>query len=187
MRIVAGKYRGRRLAVPEGQGTRPTGDRVREAIFNILAHGWFEQGTTGLRVLDVFAGTGALGLEALSRGAEFALFMEIDADARGLIRQNIEALELTGHTKIFRRDATSPGEIGSMAPFDLVFLDPPYGKGLGEQALAALRDGGWLAENAVAILEEKAGQDIEVPSGFTAEDHRTYGDTQVLVLRRDEG
>lgn len=183
MRIVSGRFRGRRLAVPKGQGTRPTSNRVRESIFNILSHGDYGENLENTRVLDVFAGTGALGLEALSRGAAYVLFMEHDADARALIRENVEAFELTGHSKIFRRDATNPGPIGNMPPFDLVFLDPPYGQGLGERALAALRDGQWLAPNAVVVLEEKVGTDIVITAGFAAEDERNYGDTRVLFLR----
>lgn len=186
IRIVAGKFRGRRLAVPDGKGTRPTSDRVRESIFSILSHGLFENGFDGLRVLDVFAGTGALGLEALSRGAAYALFMENDAGARALIRENIEALELTGHTKIFRRDATNPGPRENIPPFDLVFLDPPYAKGLGEHALTALRDGNWLTETALAVLEEKADIEVAIPAGFSLQDKRTYADTQVLFLRRSK-
>jgi len=185
IRVVAGTFRGRRLAAPGGTATRPTSDRVREAIFNVLAHGMFENGLAGSRVLDVFAGTGALGLEAMSRGAAYALFMEHDVEARALIRENVEALELTGHTKIYRRDAVNPGPVGTMQPFDLVFLDPPYSKGLGEKSLIALHEGQWLADNALAILEEKAGIDIEIPDGFKVQDHRTWGDTQVHFLHRE--
>ncbi|MEL7542913.1 MAG: RsmD family RNA methyltransferase, partial [Pseudomonadota bacterium] len=137
----------------------------------------------GLRVLDVFAGTGALGIEAISRGAVYALFMETDAGARARIRENVEALGLTGETKIFRRDATSPGPVGALAPFNLCFLDPPYAKGLGERAVAALAKGQWLAPHAVIVMEEKADVDIICPDDFEAIEARTWGETQVVFWR----
>lgn len=182
MRIVAGRFRGRPLAAPSDAGTRPTSDRVREAVFNILAHGIADFDVTGARVIDLFAGTGALGLEALSRGASFCLFVEEDAEARALIRRNVEAFGLTGATKIFRRDATALGEAGNRGGFALAFLDPPYGKGLAQQALRALADG-WLLPGGVAVIEERAGLPLELPHGFTEIDSRTYGDTQVLFAR----
>lgn len=182
MRIVSGRFRGASLATPKGQDIRPTSDRVREAVFNILVHG-LEAEIEGARVLDLFAGTGALGLEAMSRGAAFALFVEEAAEARGLIRRNVEALGLTGVTKIFRRDATGLGPAGGIAPFSLVFADPPYGKSLGERALASASAGGWLAPGALAILEESAGAEFAAPSGFTLLDRRAYGDTAVYFLR----
>ncbi|MGD9866754.1 MAG: 16S rRNA (guanine(966)-N(2))-methyltransferase RsmD [Hyphomicrobiales bacterium] len=185
MRIVAGRFRGARLAAPKGQETRPTSDKVRQALFNILRHGVEDFELEGARVLDVFAGTGALGLEALSQGARFALFIDSDASARAAIRQNVEALSLTGETKIWRRDATSPGPAGTLDPFDLVFLDPPYGKGLGTQALPALREGGWIRPGAVCVLEERADAEMSAPEGFSKIDRRRYGDTQVLILRAD--
>src|SRR6476646_9244747 len=136
MRIVAGKFRGAGLEAPKGLATRPTSDRVRQALFNVLEHGAPHLDFEDLRVLDLFAGTGALGLEALSRGARFCLFVEERAEARAAIRRNVEALALTGITKIWRRDATKLGDLGALAPFDLVYLDPPYGRGLAEQSLA---------------------------------------------------
>ena len=183
MRIVAGKFRGRPLAAPDGQDTRPTSDRVREAVFNILAHGIADFSVEGARVLDLFAGTGALGIEALSRGAAYCLFVEEDAEARGIIRRNIEALELTGITKVFRRDATHLGDASNRGTFDLVFLDPPYGKGLGERALASAAQGRWLAPRAVAVIEERKGTTIALPPEFTPLDQRTWGDTHVLFTR----
>ena len=138
MRIVAGLFRGRRLHGPTWEGLRPTSDKLRESVFNILAHAYGDP-ITDARVLDLFAGTGALGCEALSRGAKFALFVDDGAEARGLIRANVEALSLTGVTKIFRRDASKMGEIGALAPFDLAFCDPPYGKGLAEKSIASAR------------------------------------------------
>lgn len=183
MRIVAGKLRGRALVTPEDERTRPTADRVREAMFNVLAHGIDNFDLQGARVLDLFAGTGALGLEAISRGAERCLFVEDDPHARGLIRQNVEAFGLTGVTRIWRRDATSLGPANPRDRFDLVFLDPPYGKGLGEQALTAARDGGWLDADAVIVLEERAETEIAWPEGFIALETRRWGATQVHFAR----
>jgi 16S rRNA (guanine966-N2)-methyltransferase len=183
MRIVGGKFRGRPLAAPGDERTRPTSDRVREAVFNILAHGIADFELAGARALDLFAGTGALGLEALSRGAVFCLFVEEDADARALIRRNIEALGLTGVTKIFRRDAANLGSAGRGGAFELVFLDPPYGQGASERALASAASGGWLTPGAIAVIEERRGVAIDLPVRFTALDARTWGDTQVVFAR----
>jgi 16S rRNA (guanine966-N2)-methyltransferase len=183
MRIVAGQFRGRPLAAPEGAHTRPTSDRVREAVFNILEHGIAGFSLAGLRVLDLFAGTGALGLEALSRGAAFCLFVEEDPAARGFIRRNIETLGLTGVTKVFRRNATDLGPAGNRGGFGLAFLDPPYERGLGERALSSAATGGWLAPGAVAVVEENRRATIALPPGFSALDRRTWGDTQVLFAR----
>ena len=183
MRIVGGRFRGRALATPSHEGLRPTGDRVREAMFNILLHGIDGFDIQGARVIDLFAGTGALGLEALSRGAGYCLFVEEAAEARALIRSNVEALGLTGATRIFRRDAADLGPAGNMTPYALAFLDPPYGKGLAEKALAELRSGGWLAQGAVAVVEERVGVDLALPEGFTEASRRVYGDTQVIFAR----
>jgi 16S rRNA (guanine966-N2)-methyltransferase len=183
MRIVTGRFRGFALAAPRSQAIRPTSDRVREAIFNILAHGIDDFELEGARVLDLFAGTGALGLEALSRGATHAHFVEDSVEARGLIRRNIETLGLTGATKIYRRDATRLGEIGTLRPFGLLFADPPYGKGLAEKALAAARAGGWLRDGAIAVVEERADAEFSPPEGFLPLDRRIYGDTAVHFLR----
>jgi 16S rRNA (guanine966-N2)-methyltransferase len=181
MRIVAGKFRGKLLTSPPDDSIRPTADRVRESMFNILASRLgpvFE----GVRVLDLFAGTGALGLEALSRGAAHVTFVDMGAEARGLIRDHIEAFGAGGITKLLRRDATDLGPPGSLKPFDLVFLDPPYGHGLGERALATLGPQGWLAPGATVVLEESAAATIEIPSGFTLEDRRIYGAAAVHFL-----
>ena len=182
MRIVAGRFKGAALAAPKSQATRPTSDRLRETVFNILAHG-LDVDLEGLRVLDLFAGTGALGFEALSRGARHCTFIEEGAEARGIIRRNMESLGLNGVAKIFRRDATRLGGAGTIEPFDLVFADPPYDKGLGEKALASAAAGGWLKPGAVCVLEERASADIEVPDGFTERDRRQAGDSQVVFLR----
>jgi 16S rRNA (guanine966-N2)-methyltransferase len=183
MRIVAGTLRGRAIAVPKHEGLRPTSDRVRESLFNILAHGIEGFAVPGARVIDLFAGTGALGLEALSRGAAFCLFVEESPEARALIRANIELFALTGVTRIFRRNATDLGPAGPVSPFTLAFLDPPYGQGLGESALASLAEGGWLLPGAVVVLEERASAMIQWPQRFRANDKRTYGDTQILIAR----
>jgi 16S rRNA (guanine966-N2)-methyltransferase len=138
MRIVGGKFKGRSIAAPSRQATRPTSDRVREAILNILAHGIAGFSLEGARVLDLFAGTGAMGLEALSRGARFCQFVDDSAAARGLIGGNADGLGVIGQCKIWRRDATKLGPCAPQPPFDLVFADPPYNKGLGQKALASL-------------------------------------------------
>ena len=183
MRIVGGKFRGRAITAPKHEGLRPTADRVRESLFNILEHGVEDFALEGARVIDLFAGTGALGLEALSRGAVFCLFVEGSPEARALIRDNIEALQLTGATRIFRRDATDLGPAGTMAPFGLAFLDPPYGKGLGERALVSLAEGGWLVPGAAIVVEERADAEIGLPPGYVEIDRRTWGDTQALIAR----
>ncbi|MEZ5958154.1 MAG: 16S rRNA (guanine(966)-N(2))-methyltransferase RsmD [Hyphomonadaceae bacterium] len=184
MRIVGGTFKGRAIAAPPGRGTRPTSDRARESVFNVLAHADWSNGLDGRRALDLFAGSGALGLEAMSRGAAFALFVENDAAARGVIRDNIEALGLFGTTRIHRRDATDLGvkPAGLGDPFDLVFLDPPYGKGLGERTLARLGDGGWITADAVIMLEVGADETPHVPA-FETLDERGYGAAKVLFLR----
>jgi 16S rRNA (guanine966-N2)-methyltransferase len=183
MRVVGGTFRGRALAAPRHEGLRPTSDRVRESVFNILLHG--VQGFTleGARVIDLFAGTGALGIEALSRGAGYCLFVEEQPEARALIRTNIETMGLTGVTRIFRRDATDLGPAGNMEPYRLALLDPPYGAGLGEKALAILRDGRWLEAGAIVMLEERASATIELPHGYTEIDRRSWGDTQAVFAR----
>lgn len=193
MRIVGGVHKGRALATPRDNRVRPTSDRTREAIFNVLAHADLssENGEPfeleGARVLDMFAGTGALGLEALSRGASFALFVEEHVESRGLIRENMESMGLTGIAKIYRRDATKMGDRPSSAgtPFSLLFADPPYGKGLAEKALISANEGGWLAPAALCVIEEAASSDFTVPDGFEELDRRRYGETMVIFLRKN--
>ncbi|MBZ9934739.1 16S rRNA (guanine(966)-N(2))-methyltransferase RsmD [Mesorhizobium sp. BR1-1-16] len=182
MRIVGGEWRGRTLGAPKSQAIRPTSDRLRESLFNVLAHG-YDHKVAGARVLDLFAGTGALGLEAMSRGASYALFVDEGVEARGLIRQNIETLGLTGRTRLFRRDATKLGPAGTVAPFDLVFADPPYDRGLGEPALASAVAGNWLAPGALIVLEEAADVIIEPVDGLERVERREAGDTQLLFFR----
>lgn len=181
MRIVGGEFRGRGLATPSGPGIRPTSDRVRQTVFDMLAHSYGDP-IRGGRVLDLFAGTGALGIEAISRGAAFVLFVDEGAEARGLIRANVDAFGLTGRTRIFRRDATRLGDTGTVAPFDVVFTDPPYGHGLGERALAAALAGGWLRPGAVAVLEEDAAVAVQPVGGFEMLESRRIGDTQVVFM-----
>jgi len=182
MRIVGGTFRGRPLAAPADQTIRPTSDRVREAVFNVLEHGLGEE-LQGARVLDLFAGTGALGLEALSRGASFCVFVEQSAEGRGLIRSNIEAMGLEGCTRILRRDATRLGIAGTVAPFGLVFADPPYGRGLGEAALDSARRGGWMRPGALCLVEEAAAAIFVPGEGFEIVDERRYGDTVMRFLK----
>ena len=181
MRIIAGKFRGKALLSPTDESIRPTSDRAREAMFNILASR-IGVHLDGLKVLDLFAGTGALGLEALSRGAASAVFVDIGAEARGIIRDHVEAFGAGGITKLLRRDATELGFAGTMGPFDLVFLDPPYGKGLGEKALASLAAGGWLAKDATIVLEEGAEVTLDLPPGFAVDDRREYGAAAVYFI-----
>ena len=183
MRIVAGKFRAKRIEAPKGLTTRPTSDRVRQALFNVLEHGAPQFDFAGARVLDLFAGSGALGLEAMSRGAPFCLFVEESADARASIRRNVEALSLTGVTKIWRRDATKLGEAGTMQPFDLIFLDPPYGRGLGLRTLQSAAAGGWIKDGAIAVLEDRADAEVELPAAFQGLDARIYGETKIVVMR----
>jgi 16S rRNA (guanine966-N2)-methyltransferase len=183
MRIVGGKFKGHSLATPDGKATRPTSDRTREAIFNVLTHGIGGFALEGARVLDLFAGTGALGLEALSRGARFCQFVDDNATARGLIRRNADSLGVIGQSKIWRRDATRLGPCAPQPPFDLVFADPPYGKGLGEKALVSLVEGGWLVPGAVVVLEESAKTEVADVAGLMLLGQRVYGDTQVRFYR----
>ncbi|MFG1180244.1 16S rRNA (guanine(966)-N(2))-methyltransferase RsmD [Xanthobacter versatilis] len=180
MRIVGGRLKGRALKGPSSSATRPTSDRLRESLFNMLAHAYGDP-CDGARVLDLFAGTGALGIEALSRGARFTLFVEEAAEARGLIRDNVEALGLTGVTKVFRRDATRLGDMGPGEPHGLVFCDPPYGKGLAEQALTSAVAGGWLAPDALVVVEERTGL-FTGPDGFREIERRAYDESELIFL-----
>jgi 16S rRNA (guanine966-N2)-methyltransferase len=182
MRVVGGKLRSRPIAAPKSQAVRPTSDRSREALFNILVHAYGDP-VTGARVLDLFAGTGALGIEAISRGAAYALFVDDGVEARALLRDNVETLGLGGVTRIFRRDATNLGPAHPVDPFDLAFLDPPYGKGLAEKALASAREGGWLKPQAVIVAEEATGAGFAAPNGFDELERRTYDDTEFVFLR----
>jgi 16S rRNA (guanine966-N2)-methyltransferase len=183
MRIVGGRLRGRTLAALSSTAIRPTADKLREALFNILVHR-YDDPITGARVLDLFAGTGALGCEAASRGAAFVLFVDDGAQARALQRQNVEALGLGGSSRIFRRDATRLGPVHPLAPFSLAFLDPPYGQGLAERALGSAREGGWLTQDALVVVEEATSAAFAAPDGYTELERRDYGDSQLIFLRQ---
>jgi 16S rRNA (guanine966-N2)-methyltransferase len=182
MRVVGGRLKGRHLASPSSRDIRPTADRLRESLFNILIHAYGDP-IAAARVLDLFAGTGALGIEAISRDANFALFVDNGPEARALLRNNVEALGLGGVTKVYRRDATHLGPAHPMEPFSLVFLDPPYGKMLAEKALASLRDGGWLTSRALLVVEEAKAAEFVAPDGFEQLERRVYDDTEFTFLR----
>jgi len=181
VRVIAGQFRGRALAAvgkgDQGGHLRPTNDRVRESLFSVLTHLDVIQGA---RVLDLFAGTGALGLEALSRGASHVSFVDDGRVAQGLIRKNIDLTQSGAQTDMMRRDATRLGACPE-APYDLGFLDPPYGKGMGGAALEAAFAGGWLAADALIVWEE--GSDIAAPDGFKTIDTRRFGSTWINLLR----
>ncbi len=185
MRIVGGTLKGRTIRTPEGRDTRPTSDRARESIFNILAHAEWAPPLDGARVIDAFAGSGALGFEAMSRGAAFCLFVETEAAARGCIRDNIEAFQLFGNIRIHRRSATDLGAkpAGLGAPFDLVFMDPPYGKGLVPLALEQLASGQWITPDALIVAETDSHEPALVAPGWTILDERIYGAARVSFLR----
>ena len=182
MRIVGGRLRGRVLAAPKSPAIRPTADRLREALFNILLHAYGDP-VTDARVLDLFAGTGALGLEALSRGAGFALLVDDAAPARALMRDNVATLGLGGAARIFRRDATGLGDVHPLEPFSLGFLDPPYRQGLAERALISAHAGKWLLTDALVVVEEAADAGFTSPAGFTEIERRRYDDTEFIFLR----
>jgi len=182
MRIVGGKLRSRPIAGPKSDAVRPTSDRLREALFNILTHSYGNP-VTGARVLDLFAGTGALGIEAISRGADYALFVDEGVEARALLRDNVESLGLGGVTRIFRRDASRLGPAHPLDPFSLIFLDPPYGKGLAEKSLISARDGGWLMPEALLVVEEAADAGFKTPEGFVELERRRYDDTEFTFIR----
>jgi 16S rRNA (guanine966-N2)-methyltransferase len=182
MRVAGGRLKGRNIASPTSREIRPTQDRLRESLFNILVHA-YDDPIEGARVLDLFAGTGALGIEAVSRGAAFALFVDNGAEARALLRNNVEALGLGGVTKVYRRDATDLGPAHPVEPFALVFCDPPYGKGLGEKSLTSLRAGGWLTQGALVVVEESKAAVFTAPDGFEELERRAYDDTEFVFLR----
>lgn len=182
MRIVGGEFRGRSLATPKTNDIRPTIDRTRESLFNIIGH-VYPQALDGGRVIDLFAGTGAVGLEALSRGCKSALFVENGVEGRGLLWENIDSLGLHGRARILRRDATRLGTANNIEPFHFLFADPPYGQGLGEGAMLSAHAGGWLAPGALAILEERADITPAVDPVFKLLESRTFGDTRMDFFR----
>ena len=185
MRIISGRFKGHPIAAPKGQNTRPTSDRARESLFNVLAHASWAPPLEGARVIDLFAGSGALGFEAMSRGAAFCLFVETDSAARGVIRDNVETLQLFGNTRIHRRSAVDlgakPAGVGS--PFTLAFLDPPYHKGLVTPCLETLVSGDWMAERALAVVETDASETFEHP-GWEVVDEREAGKAKLTMLQR---
>ncbi len=182
MRIVAGSHKGRRLAAPEGRDTRPTSDRVREAVFNILEHGLTWRGLDGARVADIFCGTGALALEALSRGAAHAVLVDNNRTALDVARRNVETCDEIGNVTLLMNDATRPMP-RPRHPVDLAFLDPPYRSDDARPTLEALRDGGWLADDALVVVEAAEKAFFSPPAGFQIIDERRYGDTRVYFLR----
>jgi 16S rRNA (guanine966-N2)-methyltransferase len=183
MRIVGGKHRGRRIAAPPGEAVRPTSERAREALFNILAHGRFAPVPVfeDARVLDAFAGTGAFGLEALSRGARFATFIEKDRQAREALAANIKTLGESGRTRLLAADATAPPRADG--PYDLIFVDPPYHSGLAAPSLEALSRAGWIAREALIVVELAARGDFEPPEGYVLLEQRRYGAGRLFFLR----
>ena len=182
MRVVGGRLRARPIAGPKGMSLRPTADRLREALFNILMHAYGDP-VTGARVLDLFAGTGALGIEAISRGAAYVQFVDDGVEARPIERAQTHALGLGGVTRILPRAATKLGAAQTMEPFSLVFADPPYGKGLAEKALVSAREGGWLTPQALIVVEEAADAGFAAPAGFEELERRQYDDTEFVFLR----
>jgi len=182
MRIIAGRHRGRRLSAPPGHALRPTSDRARQALFDVLVHGHSAPALEGAKVLDAFAGTGAFGLEALSRGAAHATFMDVDGTALECLLANVRDLGEFERATVLRADVLSPPR--ATRPCRLAFLDPPYGSGLAAQALTALAQSGWLAAGTLAIVELAAKEPFEPPTGFAPEDERRYGATRFVLLRR---
>lgn len=185
MRVIGGIYKGRALKAPLSQDIRPSSDRLRESLFNILAHSYEDVCEDG-RVLDLFAGTGALAIEALSRGARLAALVDMSIEARGIIRANLDALSLGGVAKLLKRDATKLGAVTNYQPFTLVFCDPPYNKGLAEMALLSALKGGWLAKDALIIVEESSKAGFAVPEGFTLLETRAMGDTLLYFMSLGE-
>ncbi|MEM0906090.1 MAG: 16S rRNA (guanine(966)-N(2))-methyltransferase RsmD [Pseudomonadota bacterium] len=182
MRIVGGDNKGTAISAPKGEATRPTSERLRETIFNMLAHS-INAELEDARVLDLFAGSGAMGLEALSRGAGFALFVENATAARGALRRNIDAVRAIGRTRVWRRDATRLGAC-PLPPFSLVFCDPPYGRNMGEKALQEAAEGGWVTPGAIAVLEERRGHLPGAINGWEALNHREAGESVIGFFRQ---
>ncbi|HEY9549735.1 MAG TPA: 16S rRNA (guanine(966)-N(2))-methyltransferase RsmD [Kiloniellaceae bacterium] len=183
MRIVAGKHRGAKLAVPEGLAVRPTSERAREALFNILEGGRFPLALNGARVLDLFAGCGALGLEALSRGAAQVVFVENGTAALAALRANMAKLRAAGIAQIRETDATHFVE-RSPAPADLVLMDPPYGSGLWVEALDAIGRSGWIGPDTVVAIEVGKKEAVAAPDGYRLADDRRYGAARLVLLQR---
>jgi 16S rRNA (guanine966-N2)-methyltransferase len=179
MRIIGGRLKGRVLKSPGSGRVRPTSDRLRETIFNILIHAYGNP-VEGARAIDLFAGTGAMGFEALSRGANFALFVEQAAEACAVLHANIQTLGLESAARVLRRDARKLGIAPEGEKYNLVFLDPPYRRGFAPPVLAALREGGWLAQNALLVIEESAGTKVALPEAFALGETRLFAGTQIV-------
>ena len=182
MRIIGGKYKGQSLKAPISSDIRPSSDRLRESLFNILAHA-YDDICQEARVLDLFAGTGALAIEALSRGAALAALVDSGIEARGIIRTNLDNFSLGGTAKLLKRDATKLGMVTNYQPFTLIFCDPPYNRGLAELALISAKNGGWIAEKALIIVEEATKAGFTPPDGFTLLETRPMGDTTLYFLQ----
>jgi 16S rRNA (guanine966-N2)-methyltransferase len=180
MRIIGGRLKGRVLKSPGSDQVRPTADRLRETIFNILIHAYGNP-IERARVIDLFAGTGAMGLEALSRGAGFVLFVEQAAAACAILHANIQMLGLEHAARVLRCDARKLGIAPEGEKYSLIFLDPPYGRGLAPPALAALGEGGWLAENALLVIEDSASAMVRLPDGFALAETRRFGPAQIML------
>ena len=183
MRIVGGDCKGRKLSAPSGRDTRPTSDRTRESLFNILRHGIGFQ-LEHARVMDLFAGSGALGLEALSRGAEACIFIDRAQSAKKCIEDNLTALALTDRGGVLKLDAAHlPARSADVAPAHLAFIDPPYGHGLAPTTLTSLQQGEWLAEKALIVVETGETEGFRAPAPYTLADQRTYGPAQISFLQ----
>lgn len=183
MRVIAGTHKGRRLCTPKGKETRPTSDRLRESVFNILAHRWPDH-LVGAMVADIFAGSGAMGIEALSRGAKYAVFVEKHTAGRDLISRNLQTMGLAGKAQVIEGDARKLPQLE--VAFDLVLMDPPYRRGLGEAALEALQQAGWLRQGTLVVLEASADENLDIPPGYKVRDRRAQGDSQVIFLLAED-
>jgi 16S rRNA (guanine966-N2)-methyltransferase len=185
LRIIAGKYRGRKIETKENAKIRPTGAKARGAMFNILMHGEFRGAEHSplidRRVVDVFCGTGALGLEALSRGAAHVTFVDQSAESISLVRANVSHMGETGNAQFIRTDSTSLPR--AHLECSLAFLDPPYGSGLAAKSLKSLDKNGWLKPGAIAVVETGAKEKFEAPEAYTLFDERKYGNTRIVFLR----
>jgi 16S rRNA (guanine966-N2)-methyltransferase len=187
MRVVAGKHRGRTLIAPKGKGLRPTAGAAREGLFNILIHGRAAkagaQGLAGARVLEAFAGTGAFAFEAISRGAGSAVLLDTDPTSLEAATANAEALGETDKVTLIKADATRPPSAPAAEAAAIAFLDPPYGSGLGPEALGALATKGWLATGALCIVEVAAKEPFTPPDGFEVIEERRFGAGRFVFLR----
>lgn len=185
MRVIAGKYKSRKIETVSSKKLRPTTGMAREALFNILSHGNFTNGESnfldGCKVLDLFSGCGALSIEALSRGADHAVMIDIDQEHLNIARSNAQNIRIEGDCTFIRADSATPPP--ARFACDLVFLDPPYGKGLIEKALKNLKNGGWIAKNAVIVVETGKTEDIDTPEGYEELHNRKYGNSRIRIMQ----